>query len=66
MDQPIQMSCRLLNRLPHIIFAIQVEYIRDEVQSMLIVVDFGLKPSEVETVSQIFFVYLAEVFISSR
>lgn len=66
MDQPIQMSCRFLNRLSHIIFAIQVEYIRDEVQSMLIVVDFGLKPSEVETVGQIFFIYLAKVFISSR
>lgn len=32
----------------------------------MIVVDFGLKPSEVETVGQIFFIYLAKVFISSR
>jgi len=66
MDQSVQMACRLLNRLSHVIFAVQVEYIRDEVQSMLIVVDFGLKPSKVETIGQIFFVYLAKVFISSR
>ena len=33
---------------------------------MLVVVDFGLKPRKIESVGEIFFVYLAEVFIASR
>jgi len=51
MDETIEMPGRLLNRLPHIIFAVQIEDVCDEVESMLIVMDFGLQPSEVEAIS---------------
>ena len=59
------MSCRLLNLFPHIIVAVEVENVRHEVKSILIVLNLGVQPRKVEAVGKVLFVNLAEVLISS-
>ncbi len=65
MDQAVQVPCRLLDLLPHIIVAIQVKDISDEVKSVLIILDVRVEPSKVEAVCEVVFIDLAKVFIAS-
>ena len=60
------MPCRFLDLLSHIIVAVQVKDISDEVESVLIVLHIGIESSKVETVCEVVFVNLAKVFIASR
>ena len=65
MNQTVQMAGRLLDRFAHVIFAIQVKDVCDEVESVLVVLDFGVEASEVESVCEVLFVYFTEVLIST-
>ena len=60
------MPRRFLDLLSHIIIAVQVKHISDEVEGVLIVLDIGIESSKVETVGEVVFVNLAKVFIASR
>lgn len=60
------MSCRLLDLLPHIIVAVEVEDVGDQVQCVLVILDIGVEAREVEAVRQVILVNLAEIFVSSR
>ena len=42
-DQAVQVSSGLLNRLPHIIVAVEIEHVSDEVQGILVVLDLGVE-----------------------
>ncbi len=64
-DQTIEMSGRLLDLLPHVIVAVEVECVRDEFKSILIVLNFRIEARQVEPICQVVFVYLAEVFVPS-
>ena len=66
MYQAVKVPCRLLNLLSHIIITIQVKDISDEVESVLVILNICIEPSEVESVCEVVFVDLAEVFIASR
>lgn len=66
MYQAVQVARRLFDCFSHVIFAVEIEDVRNEVESVLVVVDLRLKPSEVEAIGEIFFIYLAEVFIAPR
>ena len=66
MDQAVQVPCRFLDLLSHIIVTIQVKDISDEIESVLIILDVRIEPSKVESVCEIVFVDLAEIFIASR
>lgn len=66
MHQPIQMSRGLLDRLAHIILAVEVEDISDEIEGILVILDFCVEACEVEAVGEVFFVDLAEVFVAAR
>lgn len=56
----------LLNRLPHLIVAVKIENIGDEIESVLVVLDLGVETCEVEAVGQVVLVDLAEVLIAAR
>lgn len=43
MHQAVEMSGRLLDLLSHVIVAIKVEDVGDQVQSILIVLNFGVE-----------------------
>lgn len=65
MYQAIQVPCRLFNGFPHVIVAVEVEYICDEVERVLVVLNFGVQTSQVEAVGEVVFVDFAKVFIAS-
>lgn len=61
--QAVQVPRRLLNLLAHLIVAVEVEDVGDEVEGILVVLDLGVQPREVEAVGQVLFVDLAEVLV---
>lgn len=65
MNQTVEMPCGLLDLLPHIVIAVQVEDISDKVKSVLIVLDVRIETSKVEAIREIVLVDLAEVLVSS-
>ena len=64
-DQTVEMASRFLDLFTHVIFTVEVEDIGDKVESMLIVVYFRVKACQVEAIGEVFFVYLAEILVSS-
>ena len=64
--QAVQVSCALLDRLPHLIVAIEVEDIGDEVERVLVVLHLRVESGEVEAVGQVVLVNLAKVLIAAR
>lgn len=64
--QAVQVSCALLDCLPHLIVAIKVEDIGDEVERILVVLYLRIESGEVEAVGQVVLVNLAEVLIAAR
>lgn len=65
-DESVEVPGRLLDRLAHFIVAVQVEDIGDEVQGILVVLDLGVEPRQVEAVRQVVFVYFAKVLVAAR
>lgn len=64
-NQPVEMTSRLFNLLAHIIVAVEVEDISDEIEGILVVLNICVEASEVEAVCQVIFVDFAEVFVSA-
>jgi len=60
------MPRRLLDLLPHIIIAVEVENISNKVKGVLIVLDVGIESSQIEAVGEIVFIDFAKVFVASR
>lgn len=56
----------LLNGLPHIIIAVQVEDIGHEIQRILIVLDLGVESREIKSIGEVVFVNFAEVLVTAR
>jgi hypothetical protein len=63
--EPVEVPRRLLNLLAHLVVAVKVEDIGDEVERVLVVLDFGVEACEVEAVGEVLFVDFAEVFVAS-
>ncbi len=59
------MASRLLNGLAHVVFAVEVEHVSNQVEGVLVVVDFGVQTRQVEAVSEVLFVDFAEVFVAT-
>lgn len=66
MDETVQVPSRLLYCFPHVIVAVKVEDIRDEVEGVLVVLDLGVEPGQVEPIGDVVLVDFAKVFIASR
>lgn len=60
------MSCRLLDLLAHVVFALQIEHVRDEVERILVVLYLRIEACEIETVGEVLLVDVAKVLVSSR
>ena len=64
--QSVEMPRRLLYLLAHLVIAVEVEHVSDEVQSILIVCDVRVQAGEVEAVCQVVFIDFAKVLITPR
>ncbi len=62
----VEVSGRLFYRLAHVIFAVEVEDVGDQIQGVLVVVDFRVETRQVEAVGYVFFIDFAEVFVATR
>ena len=60
------MAGRVLNLLSHVIVAVKIKDICDEVEGILVVLDIGIEAGEVEAIGEVVFVYFAEVFVAAR
>ena len=65
MHQSVEMPRRLFDCLSHVVVAIEVEDIGDQVEGILVVLNICIKASEVEAVRQVIFIDLAEVLIAT-
>lgn len=59
------MAGRLFDCFTHVVFAVKVEDVCDEIKSILIVLNLGVEAGEIETVCQVLLVDLAEVLVSA-
>lgn len=66
MNETVQVPGRLLYCFPHIIVAVEVEDIGDEVESILVVLDLGVEARQVEPIRDVVLVDFAKVLIASR
>ena len=66
MDEAVEVPSGLFYRLPHLIVAVEIENIGDEVEGILIVLNFGVQTRQVEAVCEIILVDLAKVLVPSR
>lgn len=60
------MPCGFLDLLSHIIIAVQVENVGHKVESVLVVLNIGIEPRQIEPVCEVILINLAKVFIPSR
>lgn len=65
MHQTVKVPCRLLDGLSHLIIAVEVEDIRNQIEGILVVLNLGVQASQVEPVREIFFIDFAEVLITA-
>jgi hypothetical protein len=65
MNKAVQVSSRLFYRLPHLIIAVQVENVGDEIQSILVILDLSVQARQVEAIREVVLVDLAEVLIAA-
>ena len=42
-DESVEMPCRLLDLFPHVIVAVEVEHVCDEIECILVVLNFGVQ-----------------------
>ena len=63
--EAVEVPGRLLDLFAHLVFAVEVEDICDEIKCVLIILHFSVEAGEIETVGQIFFVDLAKVFVAT-
>ena len=59
------MPRRFLDLLLHIIIAVQVKYVGDKVEGVLIVLDFSIESSEIEPVCEVVFIYFAKILVAT-
>jgi hypothetical protein len=50
MNETVEVAGRLFDRFTHIIFAVEVEDVGDEVESILIVLNLSIEAGKIETV----------------
>lgn len=65
MDKAVKMAGRLLDGLAHVIVAVEVEDVGDQVERILVVLDFCVQARKVEPICEVLLVDLAEVLVTS-
>ena len=64
--EAVQVARALLYLLPHVVVAVEVEDVGNEIKGILIVLDFGVQPRQVEAIGEVLFVDFAEVLVAAR
>lgn len=59
------MASGLFDRFPHVVFTVEIENICDQVESILVILDFGIETRKVEAISKVFFVDLTEILVAA-
>lgn len=59
------MTSRFLDLLTQVVVCVKIEDIRHKVECILIVWHLGIQARQIEPVSEVFLVNLAEIFIAS-
>lgn len=65
MYETIQVAGRLLDSLSHVIVAVEVEDVGNEIEGILVVLNFRVKAGQVEAISEIVLVDFAEVLVAA-
>lgn len=65
MHKTVQVSGRFFNLLTHVIIAVEVKYVGDEIEGILVVLNIHVDASKVESVGKVVFIDLAIVFVST-
>jgi hypothetical protein len=65
-DEAIQVPGRFFYCLPHLIVAVEIEHVGNEVEGILVVLDLRVQACEVEPICEVVFVDFAKVFIAAR
>lgn len=65
MNESVEMPCALLDLFSHVVVHLHVEDVCDKVESILIVVNFGVESCKVEPVCEVVLVDLAEILIAT-
>lgn len=64
MHEAVEVPGRLLNGLTHLIVALEIEDIGDEIQCVLIVLNLSVETRQVESVGKVVLVDFAEVLVA--
>ena len=59
------MPGRLLDHLPLLVFAVEIEDVGDEIEGMLIILNFRIEAGQIKSISQVVLIDFTEVFVSS-
>jgi hypothetical protein len=65
-DKTVEVPGRLFYCLAHLIVAVEIEDIGDQIKGVLVVLYLSIQPCEVEPIGEVVFVDFAKVFIASR
>jgi len=59
-------SRRILNLFSHVVIAVEVEDVCDEIEGILVVLYIRVEARKIEAVGKVVFIYLAVVFVTAR
>ena len=65
MHEAIEVTSTFLDLLSHVIVNFHIEYVRDQVQCILIVLHFGVQAGKIESIRQVILIDLAKVLIAT-
>lgn len=65
MNEAIQVPSTSLDLVPHVVVDFHVKDICDEVECILVVLDFRVESSQIEPISKVVLIHIAEVLVSS-
>jgi hypothetical protein len=62
--EAVEVPGRLLNGLTHLIVALEIEDIGDEIQCVLVILNLGVETRQVEPIGKVVLVDFAEVLVA--
>jgi len=66
MNEAVKVTSGFLDLLAKVIVGIKVKHVGDQVKRVLIVLDLGVEPGQVEPIGEVFLIDLAKVLIATR
>jgi len=65
MYKTVEMPGRLFNLFTHLVVAIKIENIRNQIKCILVILNFGVQASEIETIGEVIFIDFAKVLVAA-